>query len=103
MAIGSNGRLAGMNYQSDESGIGFFQSELKLANTFLDLAAAVQAKHRQRSIDDAKKAYSRVLQFMPRLDLADEQRSDFDQQLEELKQRFASRGIALWPYRERPE
>lgn len=81
---------------SNEAGIEFMRIELSLANTFMDVAETTRlASNRLRSHEDTQKAYRALLYFLPRLKLSADEKRDFDQQTEKLKDRMVRAGIEL--------
>lgn len=70
--------------------IHFVQNELALASTCLDVAKVTQeAQTRARNIENARKAYDELVHLLAQdFDCTDEQRSDFNNSLAELKQRL---------------
>jgi hypothetical protein len=82
--------------QANLQGIQFLQTELKLANTFLDIREASSApEHREQSGRDAEEAYRSILHFLPRLQMTAEQHVTFDHHLALLRTRFAAAGMTL--------
>jgi hypothetical protein len=79
---------------SNEAGIEFMRTELSLAHTFMDVAETTKlSQNRLQSREDTQKAYRALLHFLPRLQLSAEQKLDFDQQTEKLKERMIQAGI----------
>lgn len=81
---------------SNEAGVEFVETELSLANTFLDVAeTSTVAEHRFKSHQDTLKAYQSVLHLVSRLQLSTEQKLDFEQSILKLRGRMLLAGIDL--------
>lgn len=80
--------------RSNQLGIEFLDTELKLAHTFMDSAGISQHAERiEQSHKDAQTAYRSVLHFLPRLRLSPEEKISFDEQLRVLRERLVQAGV----------
>lgn len=80
--------------RSNRLGIEFLDTELKLAHTFMDSAEVSRFAERiAQSHKDAQAAYRSVLNLLPRLELSEEERLSFDEQLTALRARLVQAGV----------
>jgi hypothetical protein len=82
-------------FQCNLQGIKFLQTEIDLANTFLDLGeASREPAHQEQSRHDANTAYRSILHFLPRLQLTTEESINFARDIARLRTRLLAAGIA---------
>ena len=74
-------------------GLEFLETELALANTFLDVAGITRSSRlKAQSLEGAEKAYRTVLRLLPRLALASERRVQIEQRSAQLEKRLRGAG-----------
>lgn len=87
-------RAAELRQQTNLSGVQFVFIELELALSFLDIANNIQdPERRQRLFANARKAYSTVQGFIPRLTFSTSEASIVDRKLGEIRGHLEHRGF----------
>jgi hypothetical protein len=82
--------------QANLRGIQFLQTELKLANTFLDICEDSSVpEHKEQSGRDAEAASRSILHLLPRPQMTAKELADFDRHIALLRTRLVAAGVTL--------
>jgi hypothetical protein len=85
-----------LRQESNDVGVQFVMTELKLASSFLDVAAYLSAlHHRNQSIENARRAYASVQHFLPRLRLTNSQAASIQARANQIRRRLESNQVDL--------
>lgn len=84
--------------KSHRIGVEFLLTDMRTGMTFLDIAEVTQSGEiRDRNRDNARLVYDTVVRLMPRLSPTEEERSNLEDRLSELRKRLIAIGYAPDP------